>query len=262
MKKFKIFYLFLLLCLTACAGEGRYIKDIKQTPDKKLIVLSGKKSAPSFKPYIIKGERYYPLPDSDGFVQFGKASWYGKAFHGRLTASGEVYNMYKKSAAHKTLPLGTYVKAINLSNNKQTIVRINDRGPFVKGRIIDLSYAAAKEVGLIGHGVAKVKIMALGKEVGKLKSPQGIKRVLEIRDLNKGNFAVQVGAFKDQGNALRLVDRLKVIFNYVEVAVSNEKGKKYIYRVRVSRSRSLQMAVEIEKRLEGMGFKEAFIVGL
>ena len=261
MKKIVILGLCLLLLFPACAKKKRYVRPATYPP-KKLIVLPEKSKDPSFRPYVINGERYYPLPDSDGFVQTGNASWYGKKFHGRPTASGERYNMYKESAAHKTLPLGTFVRVLNFSNKKQIIVRINDRGPFVKGRIIDLSYAAAKKIGLIGPGVAPVRIVALGRQVGKLKSPQGIKPVVEIRDLKLGDFTVQVGAFKDQNNALKLADRLKVIFDYVDVSVHDDTGEGTLYKVRVSKSKTLTKAGKIEKRLEAMGFDKAFIVSL
>ena len=101
-----------------------------------------------------------PLPESE---LEGIASWYGSEFHGRRTASGEIYNMYDYTAAHKTLPLGTYVKVINLENGKSVIVRINDRGPFKKGRIIDLSYAAAKKIGIIEKGTARVRLEIISK---------------------------------------------------------------------------------------------------
>jgi len=195
-------------------------------------------------------------------VQNGNASWYGKKFHGRPTANGEIYDMYEKSAAHKTLPLGTYVKVVNLSNKKQVIVRINDRGPFVKGRVIDFSYAAAKEIDLVGPGVARVKIVALGKEVGKIESPSGNKPVIEIKDLKKGEFTVQVGAFKNEKNAIRLCSRLKVVFDYVDMERFEDINKGMVYRVRVSKSGTLTKAGEMESKLESMGFEEAFIVSL
>jgi rare lipoprotein A len=97
------------------------------------------------------------------YVEIGIASWYGPGFHGRRTASGEIYNMYAYTAAHKTLPLGTYVRVINLENGKSVVVRINDRGPFKKGRIIDLSYAAAKKIGMIEKGTARVRLEILSK---------------------------------------------------------------------------------------------------
>lgn len=261
MKKLLIPALSLLLCLTSCARERHYLEATPHPP-RKLMVIPRDLKEISLRPYVVNGERYYPLPDSEGFVQLGKASWYGREFHGRPTASGELFDMHKKSAAHKTLPLGTYVKVLNLSNNKEIVVRISDRGPFVKGRVIDLSYAAAKEIGLVGPGVSKVRIIALGKEVGELKSPLGIEPVVEVKDLNRGEFTVQVGAFSNKINALRLADRLKPIFSYVEVAVHEEGYKGTIYRVRVSKSKSIDKAGEIEKKLEDMGFKGAFVVSL
>jgi rare lipoprotein A len=262
MKKIIILGLCLLLFFPACAKKRPYVSPVT-FPPKKLIVLPEDSKDPKLRPYVINGERYYPLPDADGFVQTGNASWYGKKFHGRQTASGETYDMYKESAAHKTLPLGTFVRILNFSNNKQIIVRINDRGPFVKGRIIDLSYAAAKKIDLVGPGVVRVRIAALGRQVGELKSPQGIKPVVEIRDLNLGDFTVQVGAFQNKNNALKLADRLKVIFDYVDVSVHDARDSEgTLYKVRVSKSKTLTRAGEIEKKLEAMGFDKAFIVSL
>ena len=253
-----ILVLALSLCLGACAKKRHYVRT-GEPPTRKVIILP-EKMDPSFRPYEVNGQRYYPLPDSEGFVQFGKASWYGKKFHGRPTASGEPFDMYKKSAAHKILPLGTHVKITNLSNRRHTILRINDRGPFVKGRVIDLSYAAAKELGIVGPGVADVKIVALAREVDNFKSPQGMKPVVEFADLKTGEFTVQVGAFKNKDNALRLADRLKVIFSYVDTAAYEDRDKGMLYRVRVSKSKTLNQAGVIEKKLEDMGFKQAFIV--
>jgi rare lipoprotein A len=105
---------------------------------------------------------YQPLPHARDFRQRGEASWYGRDFHGRQTASGEIYDMYAMTAAHKTLPLGTYVRVQNRDNNKTVDVRVNDRGPFVRGRIIDLSYTAAHKIGVVGPGTAAVEIAALG----------------------------------------------------------------------------------------------------
>lgn len=261
MKKSAIFCVSLLLCLTSY-GCGRHRVRHAEKPSKKLVVLPKIPSDRGFRPYEINGERYYPLPDAEGFVQQGKASWYGKKFHGRPTASGEIFDMYQKSAAHKTLPLGTYVKTVNLSNKQGVVVRINDRGPFVKGRIIDLSYAAAKEIGMVGPGVVNVKIVAMGREVGKMASPLGEKPVLEIEDLARGEFTVQVGAFKHRANALRLGDRLRVLFDYVDVEIYQDMDRGSLYRVRVSKSKTLTKAEIMEKKLESMGFEAAFIVRL
>ena len=212
--------------------------------------------------YSVNGVSYYPLPSGEGFVQEGIASWYGKEFHGRRAASGEIFDTYDKTAAHKTLPFGTYVKVVNLSNLREVIVRINDRGPFVKGRIIDLSHSAAREIELVGPGVARVRVVALSKEVGKIRSGNSYKPLVEAEDFNKGKFTIQVGAFEDEDNAGRLAERLRVIFDHVTVTTYVPYEGKTVYRVRVSLSKDLIEANNIVKKLENFGFSEAFIVSL
>jgi rare lipoprotein A len=125
------------------------------------------------KSYVVKGRRYYILSSAKGFKEKGLASWYGEPFHGRKTASGEIYDMDKVSAAHKTLPLHTWIEVRNMSNNRLLTLRVNDRGPFVPGRIIDLSRAAARELGVYGPGVAKVYIKAVtGRRAQQLEAVQ------------------------------------------------------------------------------------------
>lgn len=109
------------------------------------------------KPYVVRGVRYVPR-DDHSYDRTGMASWYGKAFHGRTTASGRRFDMYEMTAAHTTLPTGTQVRVTNLENGRSVIVTITDRGPFTKQRIIDLSYAAAKHLGFVGQGTAKVRV--------------------------------------------------------------------------------------------------------
>ncbi|MBW1766788.1 MAG: septal ring lytic transglycosylase RlpA family protein [Deltaproteobacteria bacterium] len=254
-------YLIVIFCLLACAREKSYVKVVRPPP-LKTIVLPETEKGRIPESYVINGERYYPLPDSDGFVQFGKASWYGKKFHGRPTANGELFDMYKISAAHKTLPMDTCVKVTNLSNKKYIIVRINDRGPFVKGRVIDLSYAAGKKIDMIGAGVTDVKVVALGREVGEFKAKSGSKPIVELKDLKKGEFTIQVGAFQDSRNALRLADYLKVVFDYVNITMYVDENRRTLHRLHISKSKTLVEAKLIEKRLEDMGFTGAFIVSL
>ena len=111
--------------------------------------------------YVVMGQRYYVMDSARGFTQRGIASWYGEPFHGRRTSSGETYNMHAMTAAHKTLPLPVHVRVRNLSNGKSIVVKVNDRGPFLHNRIIDLSYAAAKKLDMVGAGTAEVEIVAL-----------------------------------------------------------------------------------------------------
>jgi rare lipoprotein A len=244
MNRLFFFYLVAILLLSSCARERHYVR----------IPHAEEKVGDTPALYEVNGERYHPLPDAAGFVETGKASWYGKAFHGKPTSSGEIFDMYKKTAAHKTLPIGTYVTVINLENNESTVVRINDRGPFVKGRIIDLSYGAAKEIHMDGTGLAGVKIIALGKETSTPK--------LDIDDFETGEFTVQVGAFKNKNNALNLAKRLRVIFDYVNIMEYLDEDNQKFFRLHVSKSTTLVKAGEIEKRLEDMGFTDAFILRL
>lgn len=122
-------------------------------------------------PYLVDGVRYTPIPSSWGYKEQGIASWYGDDFHGKSTANGECYNMYAFTAAHKTLPLPTIARVTNLENNRSIIVKINDRGPYARGRILDLSYAAAQSLGVVGHGTAPVQVEAIG---GPFYSPSGL----------------------------------------------------------------------------------------
>ena len=111
--------------------------------------------------YVVAGRRYYVLDSASGYVQRGTASWYGTKFHGQRTSSGEMYDMYTMSAAHRSLPLPTYVQVTNLENNKRAIVKVNDRGPFYGNRLIDLSYAAAVKLGIAANGTAQVEVRAI-----------------------------------------------------------------------------------------------------
>ena len=144
----------------------------------------------TMRPYIVHGKKYYPTRVSVGDSFSGVASWYGKDFHGKKTSNGEYYNMYDLTAAHKTLPMNTMVKVTNLNNNRALVVRVNDRGPFVKSRIIDLSYTAAHRLGVVGDGTAPVHLEVLGFSGVITTATQGEKSV------EGGGFMVQIGAFR------------------------------------------------------------------
>jgi len=210
------------------------------------------------KPYRVFGKWYQPIPDAKGFRQEGIASWYGRDFHGRKTSSGEIYDMHAMTAAHKTLPLGTYVRVRNLSTNREVEVRVNDRGPFVRGRIIDLSYAAAKQMEMVGPGTAPVEVVALGVPVpegGKPAPEEGYPPV----DLYTGNFTVQVGAFSQRTNAERLRALLGRTFEPVFITPF-DSGSGIFYRVRVGKYTDLKKAEENETLLINRGFSDAFAV--
>jgi len=208
------------------------------------------------KPYKVFGKWYQPLPDSKGFRQRGIASWYGKDFHGKKTSNGEIYDMYAMTAAHKTLPLGTYVRVHNLENNRELEVRINDRGPFVRGRIIDLSYTAAKKLGLVGPGTADVEIVALGTPAA---TDGGTGRTFVQGDYYSGNFTFQVGAFANRENAERLKRKLDEQYKNAHITLY-DRGDKIFYRVRVGAFTTLEDAVMNEATHIQDGYPDAFMV--
>lgn len=212
----------------------------------------------TYKPYKIDNQWYTPLMTATNFRQKGLASWYGKKFHGRKTANGEIYNMYAMTAAHKTLPMGTHVRVHNLQNGQNTVVRINDRGPFVRGRIIDLSYNAAKKIGIVGPGTAPVEIVALGSAVAK-KTSSGSSHTYQPLDYNQGNFTFQVGAFKNRDNAVRLKNKLSRTYDHTHIS-TYDNGNEIFYRVRLGKCITLQQALEYENHLMQSGFEGAFAV--
>ncbi len=208
------------------------------------------------KAYTIGGKTYYPIPSAHGFRQTGYASWYGPGFHGRQTANGERYNMHSMTAAHRILPMNTWVKVKNLDNGREVVVRINDRGPFVKNRIIDLSYAAAKKLGIVGPGTARVELVALSQSNRKGDRTSGLK---PIPDLTRGDFYVQVGAFKSWYNANALKDKLSLLYKRVRVQ-KYETDRGTFYRVQVFAAHDYQSARRARARLERNGFSQAFVV--
>jgi rare lipoprotein A len=210
------------------------------------------------KPYRVGKNWYQPLSHANGFKQKGIASWYGKKFHGRKTSNGEIYDMYAVSAAHKTLPLGTFVQVRNLKNGKIIEVRINDRGPFVRGRIIDLSYKAAKEIGIVGPGTAPVEVIALGM-APKGANTQGAKKTYVPVDYEKGLFYIQVGAFLEKENAERLRAKLDPKYRNAHVSTFFD-GRQTFYRVRVGQCSTLSQAIDYEQILIDHGYLGAMII--
>lgn len=200
------------------------------------------------RPYVIHGIKYYPMSYVSDFEQVGYASWYGKEEHGSLTANGETYDMYANTAAHKTLPLGSMVHVENLENSRTTVVRINDRGPFVKGRIIDLSYTGAKKIGITNKGVAKVKITLLSEAKDKL--------VVDGHnvDLDNRKFSVQIGSFTVYENAKRLAGK------YSNGGITEfRKNGKMFYRVRIKNFQSRKKAENFAREHSNQ-YPAAFVV--
>jgi rare lipoprotein A len=199
-------------------------------------------SVPPSPPANPKHAKTPAAPAPVGYVEEGNASWYGNPFHGRRASNGEVYDMYKHTAAHRTLPFETMVRVTNLNNGKSTTVRITDRGPFVDNRIIDLSQAAAREIESIGPGVVPVRIEVLGNV-----------------DVTAGFFTVQVGAFHDRGNAERLRGRLNVSYSPIFIQ-QYDSPEGAFYRVRVGKISGQQAAQDFGEKLRNVeGFSPMVI---
>jgi rare lipoprotein A len=213
--------------------------------------------------YVVAGKRYYVLDSADGFRQRGIASWYGKKFHGRKTSSGEVYNMYAMTAAHKTLPIPVYVRVKNLSNGRSIIVKVNDRGPFIEGRIIDLSYTAAQELDITGQGTARVEIATLkpGQNINE-STTESIIRSLPLPDENVEDIPlfIQLGSFGLELNAINLVRELESANEKAILISELETSSGLFFRVRLGPLYDIEEANAIIRRLKNKGFETARII--
>lgn len=212
---FTALFVFSLSILLACTSKHRVPVEERIPPSEQKMV---KKEIP-------KG------------VQYGIASWYGKDFHGKPTSSGEIYDMFQMTCAHNTLPLGTMAMVTNVETGKSVELRVNDRGPFVKDRIIDVSYAAAQILGMYEKGTAYVKVEPVGPVVVQVQ-----------------RFTLQVGSFIDEVNAQKLAEQLRKSFDHVHVTTMETLTQKY-HRVRVGQFETREEALDTAEKLSQMGFK-------
>lgn len=214
-------------------------------------------------PYIVFGKTYYPLREAKDYRERGIASWYGKKFHGNRTSSGEPYDMYAMTAAHRTLPLPSYVRVRNLANGHAVIVRVNDRGPFLHNRLIDLSYAAALKLGIVSTGTGVVEVEALAVETNAA-IPIGTKEIdSDLRSSNPAKFPrlyMQVGAFRNWQNAATLRSRLsEARFGSVFIQSEVREDVRF-YRVRVGPIASVADSDALIERALQYGLTDAHIV--
>ncbi len=207
--------------------------------------------------YEVLGKRYYTLKTSHGFQERGIASWYGKKFHGRKTSSGEVYDMYQMTAAHKHLPLPTYVKVTNLENGRSAVLRVNDRGPFHENRVIDLSYAAALKLGLAKKGTAFVEVTAINEDQSVLTAKVDAKSQAAMDDLG---LYLQIGAFNDRLNAQRLSQRVAQFVPKKVRIHEASNGTGAIYRVQLGPIASVDIADQLVDTLFDLGINEHHFV--
>ncbi|MFW5427192.1 MAG: septal ring lytic transglycosylase RlpA family protein [Methylophagaceae bacterium] len=206
--------------------------------------------------YEVFGKRYYTLNSSKGYHEKGVASWYGKKFHGRRTSSGETYDMYAMTAAHKTLPLPTYVEVTNLANGKKIIVKVNDRGPFHDNRLIDLSYTAAKKLGIISKGTGTVEIRAITKNDNYASPAQ----VTTVANNDYVGLYLQVGAFSTLTSAEQLKAKLQRQIGDAILIAPLKKPEGNLYRVRVGPLSNVEYGDSLAKQLVDLGFYDAHIV--
>lgn len=230
-----------LLAMTGCASLSPFPQRVPSSPPSDSKTRPTRQYDPKTRPYTVMGTTYYPLQTAEGYDEVGMASWYGSDFHRKPTASGDVYDMYGISGAHKTLPLGTRVKVTNLHNGRTVTMVINDRGPFVRGRILDLSYGAAKRLGTVEQGVAKVRITAIGSMPTRTAS----RSETAIR-----YYHVRVGAFSVRSNAVRLHRKL-LASGYPEARITTvNRGGYTLHVVQAGSFTSRRQAEEVMERLK------------
>lgn len=205
--------------------------------------------------YVVLGKRYHVLASSRGFVQRGIASWYGNKFHGKKTSNGEIYDMYAMTAAHKTLPIPCYVQVTNLKNGRQVTVRVNDRGPFHENRIIDLSYTAAKKLGITANGTGLVEIRTVepGQPVTPPTRVASDKTQVKHVAVSKPLLYLQMGSFVELNNAESLRAQL-LLHNVTAAAIQQSKvDRQNIYRVRIGPIKTVEEADRLASQINGLG---------
>jgi rare lipoprotein A len=255
--------------LTSSCGSHPVVEPGDSAPASPVNVSSVPDAVPQPEPrsrygnpasYVVHGQRYHVLETAAGYVEQGIASWYGTKFHGRRTSSGEPYDMYAMTAAHKTLPLPTYARVTNLRNGQAVVVKINDRGPFHPNRIIDLSYAAATRLGIVGEGTGLVEVRAL--DGGKHPEPVLVEQTppREPATATAPRMYIQVGAFTERRNAERLRYQLTVTpvtEIHIQQAVQNDAP---VYRVRIGPMATVEEADRIVETLASLGVMNSHII--
>lgn len=242
-----------ILAGCSSAPSKRYTIDDDIAPDTPISVDHIEDATPQYEPYslggnsdyTLRGQRYQIIKEPKGFTQKGQASWYGKKFHGHLTSNGEVYDMYSMTAAHKTLPIPSYVKVTNQDNGKTAIVRVNDRGPFHEGRIIDLSFAAATKLDVVRTGTANVSI-----EVISVDKPTEVHKQKALP-----KFVVQVASSQHEDRVRTLAQDLSQTLS-VKSYISSDKN---LHRVFLGPFDDYMLTQKALEQVKLMGYSSAFI---
>ncbi len=261
MRKASIFFGCLLL--SACgsfahdSAPNRYVDHTRVKNAVPVVEFPSKYGNP--RSYEVQGKRYHVLKSANNFTERGIASWYGTKFHGRRTSSGEPYDMYAMTAAHKTLPIPVFVEVANLDNHRKIIVRVNDRGPFAEGRIIDLSYVAAKKLGIDAKGTGRVEIRTIDPRRKTINVQPSPSKNISIAS-SSGQLYLQVGAFTDHMNATQLLSRLVAATSENILINRKSTGDQDVYRVRIGPLSSESEANLLSSRLSPLGINSPHIV--
>ena len=227
-------------------------ENLDDIPDA--VVTAEPRSRTGNNPYEALGKKYYPMQEAAGFTQVGMASWYGKKFHGRRTSSGEPYDMFAMTAAHPVLPLPSYVEVENLSNGKKVVVKVNDRGPFLHNRIIDLSYAAAHQLRIVQQGTGRVRIRVL--------TPGNTQTIASTNVLND-RYQIQVGAYNEWQNASNVRELLRLAgYPLIPVEEGELLSSGLPYRVLVGPIPDINAANQWQQKLKGMLGHDVSIMSL
>jgi rare lipoprotein A len=252
---------FVSSCEYTAERDGAPIKsvDVTKVPNATPVVEPRSRYG-NPKSYEVFGKRYYVLNSSNGFVERGIASWYGTKFHGKRTSSGESYDMYAMTAAHKTLPLPTYVEVTNLENRKSIIVKVNDRGPFHENRIIDLSYTAASKIGILAKGTGLVEVRAIEPSTYVAANRGAPVRTVALDKQVTQEFYIQIGAFSELINAENMQMKINSIGSSLIKIIQTKIDGKMLYRVRLGPLVSVDKADDIVNQLIHLGVTDYHIV--
>lgn len=267
-----------LVFLGGCATSSRYQLDKDMGPSGEVDLSHIAEPVPvatqpgrrgNKSPYKVFGKSYHVMASGKGYIEEGIASWYGKKFHGYKTSNGEIYDMYRYSAAHKSLPLPIYARVTNLANGRQVLVRVNDRGPFHGNRLIDLSYAAAKKLDYLASGTARVRVEAYpftgsastrsqSRHVERTANTYQSEKSAGESSLASEAYFLQVGAFGDRQSAKSTVEHLTSLA-YGPVFLQ-QVGSQELYRVRIGPISQFQQAAEIQRLLKEAKYPDTFLV--
>lgn len=260
-------------------GGGRYSIKNDHGPDRHVDLSHIPDAVPKVEPksrggnkssYTVWGKRYYVMDSNAGYRERGTASWYGKKFHGHKTSNGEVYDMYAMSAAHKSLPLPSYVKVTNVDNGRSVVVRVNDRGPFHGSRLIDMSYAAAYKLDMLRTGTARVEVEAIVPgQPAIVKQAAGASMAKPVVAVEPavllkaapGKY-LQMGAYSSWTSAQTVKSQLQDLVPDLKVVINKREGTNPLYRVQIGPVDHLETLNGIYRVLENAGFAQGHLVDL